>query len=172
MCRWSQSGRRSQPSPCNMSHSAFSSQAGFAPPPAPDRRGSIVELGLQDALYRRTARPDPRTIPVLRKTREETKRMAVDGNWNITMSTPMVARNATLILKNSGGKLTGTQGADGNSTEIFDGTANGDDVAWKVSITNPMPLTLEFTGKVSGDTISGEMGLGPMGSFPFKGTRA
>jgi hypothetical protein len=40
--------------------------------------------------------------------------MAVDGNWNITMSTPM-----------------------------------GD-----------------------GDSISGEMGIGPMGSFPFTGTRA
>jgi hypothetical protein len=41
--------------------------------------------------------------------------MAVDGNWNITMSTPMGERNATLTLKNSGGALTGTQGADGNS---------------------------------------------------------
>ena len=98
--------------------------------------------------------------------------MAVDGNWNITMSTPMGERNATLTLKNAGGTLTGTQGADGNSGEIFDGTANGDDVAWKISITNPMPLTLAFTGKVSGDTMSGEMGIGPMGSFPFTGTRA
>ncbi len=58
--------------------------------------------------------------------------MAVDGNWNITMSTPMGERNATLTLKNAGGKLTGTQGAEGQSTEIFEGTANGDDVAWKV----------------------------------------
>ena len=98
--------------------------------------------------------------------------MAVDGNWNITMSTPMGDRNATLSLKNSGGALTGTQGADGHSAEIFDGTANGDDVAWKVSITNPMPLTLAFTGKVEGDAMSGEMGIGPMGSFPFTGTRA
>ena len=49
---------------------------------------------------------------------------------------------------------------------------HGDDVFWKVSITNPMPLTLEFTGKVAGDSISGEMGIGPMGSFPFTGTRA
>jgi hypothetical protein len=98
--------------------------------------------------------------------------MAVDGNWNITMSTPMGDRNETLSLKSAGGVLTGTLGADGNSTEIFDGTANGDDVAWKVSITNPMPLTLAFTGKVSGDSISGEMGIGPMGSFPFTGTRA
>ncbi len=98
--------------------------------------------------------------------------MAVDGNWNIVMSTPMGDRDATLSLKTSGGTLTGTQGAEGNTAEIFDGKANGDDVSWKVSIPNPMPLTLDFTGKVSGDSISGEMGIGPMGSFPFKGTRA
>jgi hypothetical protein len=98
--------------------------------------------------------------------------MAVDGTWNLTMSTPMGERNATLSLKSSGGTLTGTQGADGNSTEIFDGTVNGDDVTWKVSITNPMPLTLDFSGKVAGDNISGEMGIGPMGSFPFTGIRA
>ena len=98
--------------------------------------------------------------------------MAVDGTWNLTMSTPMGERNATLDLKSSGGTLTGTQGADGNSTEIFDGTVNGDDVTWKVSITDPMPLTLDFSGKVAGDSISGEMGIGPMGSFPFTGTRA
>ena len=98
--------------------------------------------------------------------------MAVDGNWNLVMSTPMGERKATLNLNSAGGTLTGMQGADGNSTEIFDGTANGNDVAWKVSITNPMPLTLEFTGTVAGDSISGEMGIGPMGSFPFSGTRA
>jgi hypothetical protein len=115
-------------------------------------------------------------IPEPFRFRQETlrrlKEMAVDGNWNITMSTPMGDRNATLSLKSAGGALTGTQGAEGNSAEIFDGKVNGDEVSWKVSITNPMPLTLEFTGKVSGDAISGEMGIGPMGSFPFTGARA
>jgi len=99
-------------------------------------------------------------------------RMAADGNWNLTMSTPMGERNATLSLKSAGGTLTGSQGADGNSTDIFEGTVKGDDVAWKVSITNPMPLTLEFKGTVAGDAISGEMGIGFMGNFPFTGTRA
>ena len=98
--------------------------------------------------------------------------MAVDGNWTLTMTTPMGDRKATLTLLNSGGTLTGTQGADGNSAEIFDGTVNGNDVAWKVDITSPMPLTLAFTGTVDGDAISGEMGVGFMGSFPFKGSRA
>jgi hypothetical protein len=98
--------------------------------------------------------------------------MAVDGSWNITMSTPMGERQASLTLVSSGGALTGTQSADGESGEIFDGTVNGNDVSWKLDITNPMPLTLTYTGTVDGDAISGEMGIGPMGSFPFTGTRA
>ncbi len=98
--------------------------------------------------------------------------MAVDGNWNLIMTTPMGDRQSTLSLKSSGGTLTGTQGAEGSTEAIFDGTVNGDDVAWKISISTPMPLTLSFTGKVAGDAMSGEMGLGPMGSFPFTGARA
>ena len=98
--------------------------------------------------------------------------MAVDGNWNLTLSTPMGVRTATLNVASSGNTLTGTQAAEGESAEIFDGTVNGNDVSWKVSITNPMPLTLEFTGKVSGDSIAGDMGIGFMGSFAFTGTRA
>ncbi len=90
--------------------------------------------------------------------------MSVDGNWNLTMSTPMGDRNATLSLTSAGGALTGTQAADGDSTEIFDGTVNGNDVAWKVSITNPMPLTLAFTAPLTA-TPSREMGIGPMAAF-------
>jgi|GEM_PF-6554662 len=35
-----------------------------------------------------------------------------------------------------------------------------------------VPLNLSTAGKVSGDGMTGEMGIGPMGSFPFTGTRA
>ena len=98
--------------------------------------------------------------------------MAVDGNWNLTMTTPMGERQATLTLKAASGTLMGTLGAEGDTAEIFDGNVSGDNVSWKASITNPMPLTLEFTGTVAGDSISGEMGIGPMGSFPFTGKRA
>jgi hypothetical protein len=98
--------------------------------------------------------------------------MSVDGNWNIIMKTPLGERRATLALKSSGATLNGTQAAEGDSVEIFDGTVSAGDVVWKVSITNPMPLTLEFAGKVDGDTIAGEMTIHPMGSFPFTGVRA
>ena len=61
--------------------------------------------------------------------------------------------------------------ADGNSTEIFDGTVNGNEVSWKVSITEPMEMTLEFTGTINGDEVSGSVTLGAFGTAPFSGTR-
>ena len=47
--------------------------------------------------------------------------MTADGNWNLVVSTPMGERRATLSLKADGGTLTGSQMADGNTAEIFDG---------------------------------------------------
>jgi intracellular septation protein len=85
--------------------------------------------------------------------------MAADGNWNLTMSTPRGERTSTLTLRSSDGRLTGrTLGADGIVREIFDGSTSGDDVAWKIS-TQPTPLTLEFTGKISGDSMAGQIGI-------------
>jgi hypothetical protein len=104
--------------------------------------------------------------------RQRGKQMAVDGNWKITLSTPLGDRDATLTLKSDGGSLTGKQAAEGNEADIVDGTVSGNDVAWKAAITDPMPLTLAFSGKVDGDSISGDVSIGPMGSFPFKGSRA
>ena len=49
---------------------------------------------------------------------------------------------------------------------------NGNDVSWKVAITNPMPLTLTFSGAVDGNTLTGTADTGMFGSFPFQGTRA
>lgn len=98
--------------------------------------------------------------------------MTADGNWNLVISTPMGDRQATLSLKTNGSALNGSQSAEGDSAEIFDGTVNGDAVSWKVSITNPMPLTLEFSGTVSGNDLSGSVVLGAFGTSSFSGTRA
>jgi len=97
--------------------------------------------------------------------------MTADGNWNLVVSTPMGERQATLSLKTDGSALKGSQMADGNSAEIFDGTVDGPAISWKVSITNPMPMTLEFNGTISGDEVSGSVVLGDFGTSSFSGTR-
>ena len=49
---------------------------------------------------------------------------------------------------------------------------NGNQLSWKVSISDPMPLTLEFNGTVDGDEVSGSVTLGNFGSSSFSGTRS
>src|ERR1044072_8759930 len=106
--------------------------------------------------------------PVLRKDHP----MSADGTWNLTMQTPMGERRSTLTLATSGGSLTGRQEAEGNTTDITDRSGRGNDVSWKVAITNPMPLTLTFSGSVNGNTLNGTADTGMVGSFPFAGPPA
>jgi len=98
--------------------------------------------------------------------------MAADGTWNLTMQTPMGDRKATLIVTTAGNALQGTQSAEGNSTDIFEGSVSGNAVSWKVNIIEPMSMTLEFNGTVESNTMSGSMTAGLFGSWPFTGERA
>jgi len=98
--------------------------------------------------------------------------MSIDGKWNTTVQSPMGAQKSEVTLKTSGNTLTGTAVAQGNTTELADGKVDGNNVSWKVSITTPFPMTLEFSGAVTGDTMSGNVKAGNFGSFPFSGTRA
>jgi hypothetical protein len=98
--------------------------------------------------------------------------MSANGTWNIVIDTPMGQREAQLTLTSDGGKLTGSHAAEGSAGEIMDGTISGNQVGWKADITDPMPMTLEFSGTVEGDTMSGDVRAGAFGSFPFTGRRA
>jgi hypothetical protein len=98
--------------------------------------------------------------------------MAADGTWTITMQTPIGERTSTMTFKEEGATLTGTAAAEGNSTDIYEGSVVADMLKWKVNISNPMPLTLSFSGTISGDNISGEVDSGSFGSWPFSGARA
>jgi hypothetical protein len=98
--------------------------------------------------------------------------MTADGNWSLVAATPLGERRSTLSMKTEGNTLKGSQMADGNSTEIFDGAVNGSEISWKVSITDPMPMTLDFTGTVDGDEIVGTVKLGEFGNSSFSGIRS
>ena len=98
--------------------------------------------------------------------------MSVDGTWNVTVNSPMGAQPSTLTVTADGGALTGTQSAQGNTQPIANGKIDGDTVTWSNSITTPFPMTLEFTGKLDGDTLNGNVKAGSFGSFPFTGKRA
>jgi hypothetical protein len=98
--------------------------------------------------------------------------MAIDGKWEITINSPMGAQKATLDLKNEGGALSGTQTAMQGTQPLTNGKIDGNNLTWSAAITSPMPMTLEFSGTVDGDKLSGSVKAGAFGSFPFSGSRA
>jgi len=95
----------------------------------------------------------------------------VDGMWDSLVKSPMGDQKAVLTLKSDGSTLTGSWNGDMGNTEIKDGKIDGNDLSWKVDVTVPMPMTLDCTATVSGDSMTGTVTAGAFGSFPLTGTR-
>ena len=96
---------------------------------------------------------------------------AADGNWKITINTPMGAQEVTAEITTSGDTFTGkTSGRMGDSE--VSGKVDGDTLTWSAAITQPMPMTLEFSATVAGDAMTGDVKLGAFGNAPLSGVRA
>lgn len=93
--------------------------------------------------------------------------MAVDGKWNMVIQTPMGERTGTVTLKQEGDSLTGEMSSADGTTAVENGRVNGDTLSWHASVTTPMPMTLEFEGKLDGDSFSGNVKLGAFGTSTF-----
>ncbi len=97
--------------------------------------------------------------------------MSADGNWKTTINSPMGVQEGTLSITTSGdsftGKMEGRQGA-----QDISGKVDGNTLTWSASITQPFPITLEFTVSVDGDDMTGSVKAGSFGSSPLKGVRA
>jgi hypothetical protein len=98
--------------------------------------------------------------------------MAIDGDWKLVINTPMGAQEAQLSVKTKSdtafdGIMNGQSGQ-----QTFEGTIAGDTLTWQTNITVPMPLTIDFTATVDGDTMSGNAQLGMFGNAPLTGARA
>jgi len=97
--------------------------------------------------------------------------MSADGNWKITMNTPMGARTMDVAITTSGDAFAGKIDSEMGTQELT-GKIDGDTLTWSTDITNPMPMTLEFTVKVDGDKIIGKCKLGTFGIADLAGERA
>ena len=97
--------------------------------------------------------------------------MSADGKWKITVDAPTGAQQREITIKTAGATFTGTVEGGPAGTQQIAGTVAGDTLTWTSAITQPMPLTLAFDITVTGDAMSGTVGLGPMGSAPVTGTR-
>ena len=95
---------------------------------------------------------------------------ALDGKWEVTVTSPMGAQKITMELATSGAVLSGTMtGAMGSAP--ISGTANGDTLSFASNITTPFPINIEVSGKAEGDALNGSVKTQGFGTFPMKGER-
>lgn len=97
---------------------------------------------------------------------------AVDGTWDTIVKSPLGDQKSTLTVASTGDTFTGTNSGAMGSVDITDGKVDGDTISWTMKMTVPMPMTLDCTATIDGDTITGSVGAGAFGSFPMTGTRA
>jgi hypothetical protein len=98
--------------------------------------------------------------------------MSVDGNWDLVIDSPMGKQHVLVELKQEDDRLTGTllNKSNNMSSEIFDGSVNGEQVRWKVKL-QQVKLTVSFTTTVQDDSMSGKVKAGMFGNFKVAGRR-
>jgi len=97
--------------------------------------------------------------------------MAVDGTYDVTVKSPMGDQNSELTITSDGDSFTGKMAGSLGSMDIEGGSVSGDTLTWKMDMTVPMPMSLDCTATVDGDTISGEVVAGAFGAMALSGTR-
>jgi hypothetical protein len=97
--------------------------------------------------------------------------MSADGNWKITINTPMGPQTVDASITTNGDTFTGETKSPMGSQEVS-GKVDGNKLTWSSNITSPMPMTLEFEANVDGDKMTGNVKLGAFGNAALSGVRA
>jgi hypothetical protein len=96
----------------------------------------------------------------------------IDGVWQCTIDTPMGVQQVTLTLMTDGTDLSGRADTAFGAQEFAGGTVAGMELAWHVSVTDPLPVELDFSATVEGNAMTGMVKAGMLGEQPFTGVRA
>ena len=97
--------------------------------------------------------------------------MAVDGNFDVEVKTPVGLQSGSLALAAHGDKLTGQLVTPKGTSEITEGSVTGDHVSFTAKIKTPMGrMKAHIEGDVDGDRFVGTAKL-PLGLAQISGVR-
>ncbi|ODU22251.1 MAG: hypothetical protein ABS87_02555 [Sphingomonas sp. SCN 67-18] len=95
----------------------------------------------------------------------------VDGEWDCITKSPLGEQKSVLTVKTDGSSWTGSNAGPLGSLDVIDGKVDGNTLTWKMDMKVPMPLTLDCTATIDGDTLTGGITAGAFGTSPMTGTR-
>src|SRR6516164_4427810 len=97
----------------------------------------------------------------------------VTGTWTASFDTQIGVQNYTYTFKVQGNKLNGTAKSDNGTSQITEGTVNGDDVSFVENLDfQGMQLRIVYKGKVSGDEIKFTSNVAEIADEPFVAKRS
>lgn len=95
----------------------------------------------------------------------------VGGTWIVTTQSPMGTRDADAIFTQQGEELSGRMVSSRGEVPLS-GTLKGDAVAFGMNVTvQGQELQIDYTGTVTGDTMSGTVTFGPLAKGTWSGKR-
>ncbi|MAK60292.1 MAG: hypothetical protein CMK09_04885 [Ponticaulis sp.] len=97
--------------------------------------------------------------------------MTIEGKWEFVAQTPMGEQKSTADFVREGDGFGGMQSGAQGANPVTGGIISGDDVTWQTKVAVPFPITLTFSGTVSGDEMKGQLKAGSLGTFTFEGKR-
>lgn len=99
--------------------------------------------------------------------------MSVAGTYECLTKTPMGDQTSmfTVVPGADGTTFTGTNAGPLGSLEVENGKIDGNTLTWTMQMTVPMPLSLNATATIDGDSLTGTINAGAFGDMPMTGTR-
>ncbi|MEU3711995.1 hypothetical protein [Streptomyces catenulae] len=97
--------------------------------------------------------------------------MAVEGTWDLSLSTPIGKIKAVAEFRRKSGVLVGTAHGEGEEVPLSDVVLDGDRLTWQQAITKPMRLNLAFAVRIDGDTLTGTSKAGRLPASKVTGER-
>lgn len=95
----------------------------------------------------------------------------VDGEYDCVTKSPLGEQKSVFTITSDGGTFTGQNVGAMGSLDVVDGKVDGNKLTWKMEMKVPMPMTLDCSATIDGDTFTGTIGAGAFGNFPMTGTR-
>lgn len=97
--------------------------------------------------------------------------MPTTGSYDLTVDTPFGAQHGRLDLDLTADRLTGQLSTSSGTSELDDGSVDGDTFTFTTRIRTPMGrMKATVTGGVEGDTLTASARL-PLGRAAIHGTR-